>query len=91
MPYVIKKNIVSNAAISLREPNRIVINAINEVKRIAVTGSPFSLTLAKERESGTIEWLPNANKTRGEPTNILKADEIVAPMIPAITNQLQRE
>ena len=87
---MIKKNIVNKTAIWSRVPSRIVVNEISAVNKTAAVGSPFFVTRLNMEENGRTECLPSAKRTRGPPTDIARAEERVAPMMPAITSQDQR-
>ena len=74
----------------MRVPNEIVSRAISAVNRIEVAGSPLELVLLKYGAKGMILCLPNARRVLLETTNIVRADDRVAPIIPATTKLFQR-
>ncbi len=87
IPYVMRKNMVMMPATASRPPlARAANNARSPTppaKNIAWRGSPSSDSWAKRSLKGMISYMANACITRGAATSDPRADEKVAPSIPA--------
>ncbi len=85
-----RKNIVRSEAMPFKSNSSSVISTRIPVRRMAFLGSPFLLCAASCFLYGIILSWASAMRIRGAPTSVPNADEMVAPMMPAITAQGQR-
>ena len=79
------KKIVTIRAITFRSPMRIPACAIKNVSISALRGS-LDVPNPLLKKNGDIRSLPKACMIRGAPKILPRADERVAPRIPAITS-----